>query len=309
MLRIAVFISVLLLHGLILWFLWQIAPLMAQQISKPVQVLNIEFISVQAQSSDVELVAELEPADHAPVSPYRAPSAQAQVQKQLAVENQQAQAKEIISTTPAQIKEQVKEQIKKTMDVTQSITHSATQNKTMPNPEAHSVPHVNDNPPAKALANDDKAPHRPTQSSTASASTDVVSDAKTDVAKAQTQAMAQNTTFGNQSAKDNQSAKEHTTGGEIKATQNEQGAVSSNPVQATGNLPRPPYPPISEENQEEGVVMLKVLVAPNGKVEKVTIAKSSGFVRLDNAAKNAAYQGSFKTNVWTEYHIAIEFRL
>lgn len=94
-----------------------------------------------------------------------------------------------------------------------------------------------------------------------------------------------------------------------RPTANQKGASADNPVQATANLPKVAYPALSEENQEEGVVILSVLVAPNGKVEQVQIIQSSGFLRLDNAAKHAAKKGQFKTAVWTNYRIVIEFVL
>lgn len=87
------------------------------------------------------------------------------------------------------------------------------------------------------------------------------------------------------------------------------GGSASNPVKRGGQIPQPPYPPLSIENNEEGVVVLKVLVAPGGKVNNVTIVKSSGHRRLDREAEKAARRGQFDAPVWTEFNIPVRFRL
>ncbi|UOO82261.1 energy transducer TonB [Uruburuella testudinis] len=87
------------------------------------------------------------------------------------------------------------------------------------------------------------------------------------------------------------------------------GSSAGNAVKATGQLPRPPYPPLSQENGEEGTVLLKIMVAPGGKVSNVTVAKSSGHNRLDRAARQAARNGRFQTKVWTEYSVPVVFKL
>lgn len=50
------------------------------------------------------------------------------------------------------------------------------------------------------------------------------------------------------------------------------------------NNPGPRYPYASRRNREEGTVMLKVLVTPDGMAGEVNINQSSGFERLDAAA-------------------------
>lgn len=50
------------------------------------------------------------------------------------------------------------------------------------------------------------------------------------------------------------------------------------------NNPGPRYPYASRRNREEGTVMLKVLVTPDGLAGEVKINQSSGFERLDAAA-------------------------
>jgi protein TonB len=58
--------------------------------------------------------------------------------------------------------------------------------------------------------------------------------------------------------------------------------------------PEPHYPPSSKRMREEGKVTLRILVNEKGRPEKVEIQKSSGFSRLDDAAKQAALSAVFK---------------
>lgn len=60
------------------------------------------------------------------------------------------------------------------------------------------------------------------------------------------------------------------------------------------NNPKPTYPERSIENEEEGSVKMSVRVEPNGRPSNVSIAKSSGFPRLDNAAREAVSQWRFR---------------
>lgn len=53
-------------------------------------------------------------------------------------------------------------------------------------------------------------------------------------------------------------------------------------------ISEPDYPRISRRLGEEGKVVLKLLISADGRVGKVRIVKSSGFSRLDHAAKQAA---------------------
>lgn len=59
------------------------------------------------------------------------------------------------------------------------------------------------------------------------------------------------------------------------------------------NNPHPSYPPLSRRMREEGKVMLRVTVNPDGKPGLIEVARSSGFERLDNAAKQAVTRWSF----------------
>jgi protein TonB len=49
--------------------------------------------------------------------------------------------------------------------------------------------------------------------------------------------------------------------------------------------PKPPYPPMSDKLREEGTVILRVHVLPEGTAGEVEIKRSSGFTRLDEAAR------------------------
>jgi protein TonB len=61
--------------------------------------------------------------------------------------------------------------------------------------------------------------------------------------------------------------------------------------------PQPDYPPLAKRMGEEGKVMLRVLVNDRGRPEKVDVQKSSGFARLDEAARQAAMRAMFKPHL------------
>jgi len=48
--------------------------------------------------------------------------------------------------------------------------------------------------------------------------------------------------------------------------------------------PKPPYPPISKRLNEQGTVVMRVLIGTDGQPQKAEIRKSSGFERLDRSA-------------------------
>ncbi len=50
--------------------------------------------------------------------------------------------------------------------------------------------------------------------------------------------------------------------------------------------PKPPYPPISRRLNEQGRSIIRVLIGIDGSPQKAEIAKSSGFDRLDEAARS-----------------------
>jgi protein TonB len=55
----------------------------------------------------------------------------------------------------------------------------------------------------------------------------------------------------------------------------------------------PEYPAISKRLGEEGVVVIKVLVGVDGRATQADVVTSSGFPRLDEAAKNFALSQAF----------------
>lgn len=57
-------------------------------------------------------------------------------------------------------------------------------------------------------------------------------------------------------------------------------------VSIAGSHTTPPYPPLSRRLGEEGKVGLHITIAPDGRVNNVEIAKSSGIQRLDEAARD-----------------------
>jgi protein TonB len=61
-----------------------------------------------------------------------------------------------------------------------------------------------------------------------------------------------------------------------------------------GSCPRPAYPEISKRLEEEGTVVLRFLVAPDGKVLQADVEKSSGFKRLDDAARQGLANCTFE---------------
>lgn len=58
--------------------------------------------------------------------------------------------------------------------------------------------------------------------------------------------------------------------------------------------PQPEYPAASKRMGETGQVLLRVLVNDKGRSESVQIQKSSGFPRLDEAARQAVQRARFK---------------
>ena len=59
------------------------------------------------------------------------------------------------------------------------------------------------------------------------------------------------------------------------------------------NNPSPLYPRLSRQLREAGVVLLHVLITPEGRSEQIVIHKSSGYERLDQAALQAVQQWRF----------------
>ncbi len=59
------------------------------------------------------------------------------------------------------------------------------------------------------------------------------------------------------------------------------------------NNPAPKYPPMSRRQGEQGAVLLRVQVSGDGVPLAVELKRSSGFERLDTAARNAAMAWRF----------------
>jgi protein TonB len=57
--------------------------------------------------------------------------------------------------------------------------------------------------------------------------------------------------------------------------------------------PKPVYPKLSERRGEQGSVILHVLVGADGRVRELTVKSSSGFERLDQAAREAVLEWTF----------------
>lgn len=62
---------------------------------------------------------------------------------------------------------------------------------------------------------------------------------------------------------------------------------------AYGTQTRVPYPRESLINHEQGTVILRVLVSADGLVQAVEIERTSGYIRLDRAARDAVKGWSF----------------
>jgi len=65
-------------------------------------------------------------------------------------------------------------------------------------------------------------------------------------------------------------------------------------IQAGAHCAKPDYPSASRRMEEEGTVTLKFLIGADGKVLQADIEKSSGFTRLDEAARNALSKCQFR---------------
>ncbi|CAN1519625.1 energy transducer TonB [Limnohabitans sp. B9-3] len=65
-------------------------------------------------------------------------------------------------------------------------------------------------------------------------------------------------------------------------------------INAAASCQKPEYPSASRRNEEEGTVQLRFLIGPEGNVLESQIEKSSGFTRLDEAARSALSRCQFK---------------
>lgn len=65
-------------------------------------------------------------------------------------------------------------------------------------------------------------------------------------------------------------------------------------IQAGVSCAKPDYPSASRRMEEEGTVTLKFLIGVDGRVLQAEIEKTSGFTRLDEAARNALSKCQFR---------------
>ena len=61
--------------------------------------------------------------------------------------------------------------------------------------------------------------------------------------------------------------------------------------------PQPVYPQMSRRMGEQGKVVLRILVSAKGLPDQVSVETSSGFSRLDDAARQAALRAQFKPHL------------
>lgn len=61
--------------------------------------------------------------------------------------------------------------------------------------------------------------------------------------------------------------------------------------------PSPRYPPQSRKMREQGLVMLRVLIDEKGNACSIEIENSSGYARLDHAAREAVARAAFRPYV------------
>lgn len=80
--------------------------------------------------------------------------------------------------------------------------------------------------------------------------------------------------------------------------------------------PRPNYPAVSRQEGEEGTVLLRVRVLPSGLPDQIELAQSSGFDRLDRAARSTvarwrftpARQGEQTVAAWVQVPISFSLK-
>lgn len=59
------------------------------------------------------------------------------------------------------------------------------------------------------------------------------------------------------------------------------------------NNPKPLYPALSRRLNEQGIVVVRVLIDSNGKAEQAELVQTSGYSRLDNSALKTVTQWRF----------------
>jgi periplasmic protein TonB len=69
--------------------------------------------------------------------------------------------------------------------------------------------------------------------------------------------------------------------------------------------PQPSYPAAAKRRGEQGQVVFRVLISEQGQVEKLEIQKSSGFLNLDEAGRQAISKAAFKPYITQGKAIAV----
>lgn len=83
------------------------------------------------------------------------------------------------------------------------------------------------------------------------------------------------------------------------------------------NNPPPAYPPLSVRLNEQGTVRLRAYVGTDGRASSITVMRSSGFPRLDQAAVESVYRWRFAPGtrdgqpipMWTEVPVRFQLSL
>lgn len=74
-------------------------------------------------------------------------------------------------------------------------------------------------------------------------------------------------------------------------------------------MPDSDYPPLSRERGEQGVVMLQLAVDASGRLGEVNVLRSSGFARLDKAARAAVQRWRFQPAIENGQPVAAQLTL
>ncbi len=290
----AVIAAVALLHIGLLALLWRSVP--------PAQVgmEHIEFVDLGslgggdgAAGNGTPAAVELQPLP----TPQPKPKVEAPKPKVKPVEPEKPLIKPVVTKRADADIQQPKEPPKpvdkpKSVEKTKPVEAPKPEVKAEPKP----VPQANPAP---------KAPEKPAEKAAGNAAAEGAKSVGSSAAKSEGNGRGEGSGKGSGGAKGDSGEGSGGSGGDTGP-----GSSRSNPVKASsGQLPTPPYPPLAEENGEEGTVGLSVLVAPGGKVADVKVTKSSGSPRLDRAARNAAKAGRFNASVWTQFSASVRFEL
>ncbi len=74
-------------------------------------------------------------------------------------------------------------------------------------------------------------------------------------------------------------------------------------------IPEPLYPEYSRQNEEEGTVIIEIELDSNSALKDTKILQSSGFTRLDQAARDSLTRARFTNSFPRKKKIQFKFRL